>query len=173
MTRALVINPSSSIATQSDSPHALGGELHKRRMDLLRELRGIPEIIQAAKELNADEVYKIVSFPDGGQLYKDAAGNFKGVFYKDGKILEHTKFQAVRPQSTQVNVFNIFAPLIYDVFAGEREILKGFPGDGKFVQRADCAAKNSAANNPGRHTDETCPILERNFYNLIYIIPAP
>ncbi len=97
MTRALVINPSSSIATQSDSPHALGGELHKRRMDLLRELRGIPEIIQAAKELNADEVYKIVSFPDGGQLYKDAAGNFKGVFYKDGKILEHTKFQAVRP----------------------------------------------------------------------------
>ena len=68
MTRALVINPSSSIATQSDSPHALGGELHKRRMDLLRELRGIPEIIQAAKELNADEVYKIVSFPDGGQL---------------------------------------------------------------------------------------------------------
>lgn len=72
-------------------------EFVERRKGLLRELRCVPSIVQAAKALKPDEVYKIVSFPEGGKLYKDAAGNFKGVFYKDGKILEHTKFQAVRP----------------------------------------------------------------------------
>lgn len=76
--------------------------LVERRQNLLHELRCIPGIIKAAKELKPGEVYKIVSFPEGGELYKDAAGNFKGVFYKDGKILEHTKFQAVRPSLIKV-----------------------------------------------------------------------
>ena len=54
----------------------------------------------------------------------------------------------VQTQSTQVKVFNSFsASWIYEVFAVEHEVLKGFPGDGKFVRRsgrADCAARSLA-----------------------------
>lgn len=69
----------------------------KNRDIILSELRclsGVPEIIS---QLNQDTVYKIVAAPEGAKLYKDAAGNIKGVFYKDGQIVEHAKFKAFHP----------------------------------------------------------------------------
>ena len=69
----------------------------KNREAVLRELRclsGIPEI---ARTLNPDTVYKIVCSPEGGKLYTDTAGNLKGVFYRDGKIVQHAKLRAVGP----------------------------------------------------------------------------
>jgi hypothetical protein len=70
----------------------------KNRKSVLNELKycsGIPEIV---RNLNPDTLYKFVAIPEGGKLYKDAAGNLKGVFYKkDGGILEHAKLKAVRP----------------------------------------------------------------------------
>ena len=69
----------------------------KNRESVLRELRclsGIPEIVRT---LNQDTVYKIVCSPEGGKLYTDTAGNLKGVFYKDGKIIQHAKLRAIGP----------------------------------------------------------------------------
>ena len=69
----------------------------KNREAVLSELRclsGIPEIVST---LNQDTVYKIVCSPEGGKLYADTAGNLKGVFYKDGKIVQHAKLRAVGP----------------------------------------------------------------------------
>ena len=67
----------------------------KNREAVLSELRclsGIPEIVST---LNQDTVYKIVCSPEGGKLYADTAGNLKGVFYKDGKIVQHAKLRIV------------------------------------------------------------------------------
>ncbi len=67
----------------------------KNRESVLGELRclsGIPEIVST---LNKDTVYKIVCSPEGGTLYADTAGNLKGVFYKDGKIVQHAKLRIV------------------------------------------------------------------------------
>ena len=97
MTTVLIPLSSTGVVSNRAGSSVSDKELREGRQGFLRELRCVPGIVQAAKELKPGEVYKIVSFPDGGKLYKDAAGNFKGVFYKDGKILEHTKFQAVRP----------------------------------------------------------------------------
>ena len=69
----------------------------KNREAVLSELRclsGIPEIVRT---LNPDAVYKIICSPEGGKLYTDTAGNLKGVFYKDGKIVQHAKLRAVGP----------------------------------------------------------------------------
>ena len=69
----------------------------KNREAVLSELRclsGIPEIVST---LNQDAVYKIVCSPEGGKLHTDTAGNLKGVFYKDGKIMQHAKLRAIGP----------------------------------------------------------------------------
>lgn len=69
----------------------------KNRESVLSELRclsGIPEIVRT---LNPDTVYKIVCSPEGGKLYTDTAGNLKGVFYKDRKIIQHAKLRVVGP----------------------------------------------------------------------------
>lgn len=71
--------------------------IEKHRNTILGELRclsGIPEI---ARNLNKNTVYKLVYTPSGGKLLEDSAGNIKGVFYKDGKILEHAKFSKISP----------------------------------------------------------------------------
>jgi hypothetical protein len=70
---------------------------NKKRQILLNELRSVPSILKIAKTLNQDSVYKLVTHPDGAKLYKDSAGNIKGVFYKEGKILEHAKFKTIKP----------------------------------------------------------------------------
>jgi hypothetical protein len=72
-------------------------EFSNKRKSLLSELRcitGLPEVVSS---LNQDTVYKLVLTPEGANLYKDAQGNLKGVFYRDGKIVEHAKFQKVGP----------------------------------------------------------------------------
>lgn len=69
----------------------------KKRDALLNELRCISGLPEIASQLSQDTVYKLVAVPEGGKLIKDSAGNIKGVFYKDGKIIEHAKFQTVRP----------------------------------------------------------------------------
>lgn len=57
----------------------------------------MPGIVNTARQLRPEELYRIVLAPEGATLYRDAAGNFKGVFYKDGKIVQHARFQSVRP----------------------------------------------------------------------------
>lgn len=62
---------------------------------ILRELRlfsGIPEILS---NLNPETLYKVVVAPEGAKLYKDSAGNYRGVFYKDGKIIQQARLKAV------------------------------------------------------------------------------
>lgn len=72
-------------------------EFSSRRKSLLSELRCITGLLEVVSSLNQDMVYKLVLTPEGANLYKDAQGNLKGVFYKDGKIVEHAKFQEVGP----------------------------------------------------------------------------
>lgn len=70
---------------------------NENKTSILRELRlfsGIPEILS---KLNLETLYRIDIIPEGAKLYKDSAGNFKGVFYKDGKIIQHAKLKAIGP----------------------------------------------------------------------------
>jgi len=91
---------------------------HKKRQNLLSELRSVPSIVKIAKTLNQDSVYKLVAHPDGAKLYKDSAGHIKGVFYKEGKILEHAKFKIVK--SSLIKVSNLLTHLHYHhVFSRE------------------------------------------------------
>ena len=69
----------------------------KNRNTLLSELRCISVIPEIASKLSQNTLYKLVSVPEGGRLYKDGAGKIKGVFTKDGKILKWAEFEAVRP----------------------------------------------------------------------------
>lgn len=70
---------------------------NEKRTSLLNELRYVTAIPEIVSSFNQDTVYKLVAIPEGGELLKDSAGNLKGVFYKDGKILEHAKFKAINP----------------------------------------------------------------------------
>lgn len=72
-------------------------DFSQRRSRLLEELRCMPGIVDTARQLRPEELYRIVLAPEGATLYQDAAGNLKGVFYKDGKIVQHARFQSVRP----------------------------------------------------------------------------
>lgn len=71
-----------------------------KRESLVSELRSLVGILEIAKILKQDRLYKLVFVPEGGKLFKDSTGNIKGVFYKDGKIIQHAKFRAV---STKLN----------------------------------------------------------------------
>lgn len=71
----------------------------QKRNTLISELRcisGLPEIVSSFSQ---DSVYKLVLVPEGAHLFKDAHGNLKGVFYKDGKILEHAKLEEIKPSA--------------------------------------------------------------------------
>jgi hypothetical protein len=68
----------------------------ENRNNVLSELRfhsGLPEVVS---QLNQETVYKLVSAPKGAKMYTKA-GKVKGVFYRDGKIVEHARFKAIRP----------------------------------------------------------------------------
>ena len=67
----------------------------KNREAVLSELRCLSGISEIVRTLNPDAVYKIVCSPERGKLYRDAGGNLRGVFYKDGKIVQHAKLQVV------------------------------------------------------------------------------
>jgi hypothetical protein len=60
----------------------------KNKKAILNELQCLSGIIRIASTLSQEALYKIVSITMGGKLYKDAARKIKGLFYKDGKILE-------------------------------------------------------------------------------------
>lgn len=77
-------------------------DFSQRRSRLLQELRCMPGIVNTARQLKPEELYRIVLAPEGATLYQDAAGHFKGVFYKDGKIVQHARFQSVRPSMIKV-----------------------------------------------------------------------
>lgn len=64
-------------------------------IDELRCIPGMPDIInEIVSQLKSPEtVYKLVLKPEGAHLYKDAAGNIQGVFYKDGHIVQHARFK--------------------------------------------------------------------------------
>jgi len=72
------------------------------RRALLSELRmvtGLPDVVQS---FDQDTVYKLVMAPEGAELLRDSTtGNIKGVFYKDGRIVEHAKFSEVKPSMTK------------------------------------------------------------------------
>ncbi|WMJ07526.1 hypothetical protein [Nitrosomonas sp. sh817] len=72
-------------------------ELSNKRSALISELRCITGFPEVVSNLNQDTVYDLVLKPEGAKLYKDAKGNLGGVFYKDGKIVEHAKFQEIGP----------------------------------------------------------------------------
>ncbi len=97
MTKVIIPYESFKVDLPADNAIFHSNTFSENRNAILNELRriaGIPEIV---RELNQDTVYKLVAVPEGGKLFKDSSGNIKGVFYKDGKIIEHAKFKAVSP----------------------------------------------------------------------------
>ena len=74
-------------------------EFAKKRKSLISELRCISGLPEVASNLNQETLYQLVLTPEGAKLYKDAQGNLKGVFYKNGKIAEHAKLKAVGPSA--------------------------------------------------------------------------
>ncbi len=71
---------------------------NRKRQAVIDELRCLSTVPTIARGLNQETVYKLVCTPEGGKMYKDSAGNIKGVFYdQNGKIIEHAKFKAVGP----------------------------------------------------------------------------
>lgn len=73
-----------------------------RRNALLNELRCITGIPEFASTLKTQELYTIVMKPEGAYMQKDIAGNFQGTWRKDGKIVQHTRLQAVKPSFVKV-----------------------------------------------------------------------
>jgi hypothetical protein len=70
-------------------------ENRKTVLDELRLVSGLPEVVST---LNPETVYKLVSTPQNSRIYKDAAGNLKGVFRDEkGQIVEYAKLKAIRP----------------------------------------------------------------------------
>lgn len=96
MTKAVIPYNPSFKDLEPDNVKLQNVNCHKKRQNLLNELRGVPSIVKIAKTLHQDSLYKLVAYPDGAKLYKDSAGHIKGVFYKEGKILEHAKFKIVK-----------------------------------------------------------------------------
>ena len=76
----------------SNSQADIYNRLRKSILEKLKYTSGIPEIV---KTFAPDDVYKIVMRPENGELLKDSAGNLGGVFYKDGKIVQHAKLSKV------------------------------------------------------------------------------
>lgn len=97
MTKAIIPYRPLSIDLPSENTNFLSESFFKNRGAVLSELRCVSGISKIASTLNQDTVYKLVSTPAGGKLFKDSAGNIKGVFYKNGKIIEHAKFKTVHP----------------------------------------------------------------------------
>ena len=128
-----------------------------KRKSLISELRCITGLPEVFSSLNQDTVYKLVLTPEGAKLYKDAQGNLKGVFYKDGKIVEHAKFQEVGPSmlkaakavGAQVLLVSI-AMQLNRIEEQVCKIFKEFHGDrlaeiesGKSLFRQACGMQNS------------------------------
>ena len=94
MTRITIPYAPPDLGPNSDFQAKIFRKNRESVLSELRHLSGIPEIVST---LNQDTVYKIVYSPEGGKLYTDTTGNLKGVFYKDGKIVQHAKLRVVGP----------------------------------------------------------------------------
>jgi len=68
-----------------------------KRNEVVHGLKYIGSLRRAAKDLDHTTLYRLVLKPEGAKLHTDAAGHIKGVFYKNGKIVKHARFKAVRP----------------------------------------------------------------------------
>ncbi|NLG16487.1 MAG: hypothetical protein GX556_04035 [Fibrobacter sp.] len=97
MTKAIIPYQSPDIDLPTTNNYFHSKSVAANRSAVLSELRCISGVPEIASTLSHETVYKLVSTPEGGRLFKDSVGNFKGVFYKDGKIIEHAKFQTVSP----------------------------------------------------------------------------
>ena len=97
MTKAIIPYNTLDVDLPTENTDFHSKNLLENRSTVLSELRLISGIPEIARTLNQDTIYKLVSTPEGGRLFKDSAGNIKGVFYKDGKIVEHARFQTIRP----------------------------------------------------------------------------
>lgn len=146
-----------SLSQETSLSDSEKNEFSSRRKSLISELRcitGLPEVISS---LNQDAVYKLVLTPEGANLFKDAHGNLKGVFYKDGKIVEHAKFQevgssmlkAAKAVGMQVLLVSI-AMQLNRIEEQVGKIFKEFHGDriaeieaGMFLFRQACGMHNS------------------------------
>lgn len=132
-------------------------EFANRRKSLLSDLRCITGLPEVVSNLNQDTVYKLVLSPEGAKLYKDAQGNLKGVFYKEGKIFQHAKFQKVGPSilksakvvGAQVLLVSI-AMQLNRIEEQVSKIFKEFHGDrlaeiesGKSLFRQACGMQDS------------------------------
>lgn len=131
-------------------------EFSIKRKSLVSKLRCIAGFPEVVSNFNQDTVYKLVLTPDGAKLHKDTQGNLKGVFYKDGKIVEHAKFQEVDPSmfkaakaiGAQVLLVSI-AMQLNEIEEKIGKIFKEFHGDrlaeiesGKSLFRQACAMQN-------------------------------
>ncbi|SLM30871.1 hypothetical protein MTBBW1_2500020 [Desulfamplus magnetovallimortis] len=63
------------------------------RSILLKTLKFLPYHSILSKNLSPETLYKIKFFPDNSKLFLDSNGYIKGVWYKDGKILEHIRLK--------------------------------------------------------------------------------
>ncbi len=97
MTKVIVPRRVGDIGLPTENTNFQSNLFSKNRDRLLKSLRYIPGLLEIARRLDRDTVYKLVLVPEGGKLYRDSAGNIKGVFYENGRILEHAKFRAVSP----------------------------------------------------------------------------
>lgn len=66
------------------------------RQSLLSELRCVTGLIQIARAMKPEAVYRLV-VPEGRLLQQGKDGLFRGVLYRQGKIEKHARFAAVRP----------------------------------------------------------------------------
>lgn len=73
-----------------------------RRQSLLGEVRGLAGGMDLVSAVRSDEVYRIVWNHDGARLYRDAQGHLKGVFYKNGRIAEHARLEALKPSAVRL-----------------------------------------------------------------------
>ena len=73
----------------------------KERKVLLTNLGIYADLKKDIVKKAPETVYKLVYKPKNAKLFKDAAGNIKGVFYRDGKILKHARFKEINLEETK------------------------------------------------------------------------
>src|SRR3954451_863155 len=66
------------------------------RRPLLAELGRVPGLVQVARAMKPDAVYRLV-VPEGRLLQQGKDGLFRGVLSREGKIEKHARFAAAGP----------------------------------------------------------------------------
>ena len=76
-------------------------QFREGRRSLLSELRCVTGLVQVARAMKQDTLYKLV-VPEGQLLQQAKDGLFRGVIFRKGKIAQHAKFAAIPPSLTNV-----------------------------------------------------------------------